>query len=37
MSKSTSINDLPKQESNNEDIEESMMVNSILQQIENEE
>ena len=37
MSKSTSINDLPKQESNNEDVEESMMVNSILQQIENEE
>ena len=37
MSKSTSINDLPKQKSNNEDIEESMMVNSILQQIENEE
>ena len=37
MSKSTSINDLPKQDSNNEDVEESMMVNSILQQIENEE
>lgn len=37
MSKSTSVNDLPKQESNNEDVEESMMVNSILQQIENEE
>ena len=37
MSKSTSINDLPKQDSNNDDVEESMMVNSILQQIENEE
>lgn len=37
MSKSTSINDLPKQDSNSNDVEESMMVNSILQQIENDE
>ena len=37
MSKSTSINDLPKQESNADENEESMMVNSILQQIENDE
>lgn len=38
MSKSTSINDLPKNESNkDEDVQESMMVNSILKEIENEE
>lgn len=38
MSKSTSINDLPKNDSNNsEDVQESMMVNSILKEIENEE
>ena len=37
MSKSTSINELPKNENNSEDIQESMMVNSILREIENEE
>lgn len=38
MSKSTSINDLPKNQSGkDEDIQESMMVNSILKEIENEE
>ena len=38
MSKSTSINDLPKNDStNSEDIQESMMVNSILKEIENDE
>lgn len=38
MAKSTSISDLPKNESQNEqDIQESMMVNSILKEIENEE
>tara|TARA_B100000123_G_scaffold271413_1_gene251214 strand:+ start:1572 stop:2189 length:618 start_codon:yes stop_codon:yes gene_type:complete len=38
MSKSTSINDLPKNDSNtSEDVQESMMVNSILKEIENEE
>lgn len=37
MSKSTSINELPKNENNSEDIQESMMVNSILKEIENEE
>jgi hypothetical protein len=38
MSKSTSINDLPKNDSQQEqDIQESMMVNSILKEIENEE
>ena len=38
MSKSTSISDLPKNESNvSEDVQESMMVNSILKEIENEE
>ena len=37
-SQSTSISDLPRAESNsNEDIQESMMVNSILQDIENDE
>ena len=36
MAKSTSISDLPKNESQNEqDIQESMMVNSILKEIEN--
>ena len=37
MSKSTSINELPKNENSSEDIQESMMVNSILKEIENEE
>ena len=37
MSKSTSINELPKNENTSEDIQESMMVNSILKEIENEE
>ena len=38
MSKSTSISDLPKNDSQTEgDIQESMMVNSILKEIENEE
>lgn len=38
MSKSTSISDLPKNESNvSEDVQESMMVNSILKEIENED
>ena len=38
MAKSTSINDLPKNDSVNvEETEESMMVNSILKEIENEE
>ena len=38
MSKSTSISDLPKNDSQQEqDIQESMMVNSILKEIENEE
>ena len=37
-SQSTSISDLPRTESNsNDDIQESMMVNSILQDIENDE
>ena len=38
MSKSTSINDLPKNQSGkDDDLQESMMVNSILKEIENEE
>lgn len=38
MSKSTSISDLPKNDSQTDgDIQESMMVNSILKEIENEE
>ena len=38
MSKSTSISDLPKNESQNDaDIQESMMVNSILKDIENDD
>lgn len=37
MSKSTSINELPKNENSPDDIQESMMVNSILKEIENEE